>query len=189
MRSMEKSVKTVEQRRRDGLKDLGTNVLAAYRDSIRVTDVQASVDEVFDNTARIKIVASYTFDFDKAQMVRKTLSKYFETATDKEAGVTPYGTIYTHFGSCVAENCAIKTEAERFLKGSAVGLQASLLGEWELVVFMQGNYGFYDLKDGKATFLVDVPKNRIKGDPRPQVKAQIFDLEWCGSKGACFSVR
>ncbi len=189
MRSMEKSVKTVEQRRREGLKDLSANVLAAYRDSISVTDVQASVDEVFEDTVTIKVVANYAVDFDKAQMVRETLSKYFTTVTDKSAGVTPYGSIYTQFGSCVAENCAIKSEAEKFLKGSAVGLQASFMGEWELMVFMQGNYGIYDIKKGQVTFLIDVPKNKVKGDPKPQVKAQIFDLNWCGSKGPCYSVR
>jgi hypothetical protein len=181
--NLEKSVQTVDQRRKIALKDLTDNVLKAYRNAIRIDSVDTTVAEVFGNTARVKIVVDYSVDFEAAQAIRSTLSKYFVTATDREAGVEPYGMIYTHFDECVGSYCAVQKEMRKLLENSAVGVDASMLGEWDLSIMTNGS-GRFDLKSGTATYLIDVPKSKIKGNPKPVVKGQIYDVHYCSVRRA-----
>ncbi|MDT8925071.1 hypothetical protein RBE51_19975 [Pseudomonas taiwanensis] len=186
-KSLERSVKTVEQRRKEALADLNTHVLRAYRDAIQITSVDTDVAEVFDRTVRVRVVVTYAVDFERARQVRSTLSQYFTTNTDKEVGVEPYGMIYTNFDDCVGEFCAVKKETTRFLKNSGVGINVSFLSNWETGLLMNGS-GRYELKPGKFTFLIDVPKHKLKGDPKPVVKGQIYDVHYCDGNGGCDGV-
>lgn len=183
-KNLESSVKTVEQRRKTALRDLNVSVLQAYRDSIKIESVDTEIAEIFDKTARVRIVVAYSFDLDAAKGVRASLSQYFTTVTDKQAGVEPYGMIYTNFDNCIGTYCAVKKESTRFLKNSAVGINVSFLGQWEPGILMDGS-GRYELKPGRFTFLIDVPKSKIKGDPKPIVKGQIYDVTYCSGSGAC----
>ncbi|MNO05120.1 hypothetical protein D3C81_2263740 [compost metagenome] len=45
--------------------------------------------------------------------------------------------------------------------------------------------GRYELKPAKFTFLIDVPKSKIKGDPKPVVKGQIYDVHYCTGRSQC----
>lgn len=183
-KSLESSVQTVEQRRKSALQDLNVNVLQAYRDAIKIESVDTDIAEVFDKTARVRVVVGYSVDFDAARNVRSTLSKYFVTNSDKADGVEPYGMIYTQYNDCVGDYCAVKKETSKFLRNSAVGINVSFLGEWDLSTMMNGS-GRYDLKSGTATFLIDVPKSKIKGDRKPVVKGQIYDVHYCGGRSTC----
>lgn len=183
-KSLEKSVQTVEQRRKAALRDLNTNVLQAYRDAIKIESVETDIAEVFNRTARVRVVVAYSIDFEAAKGVRSTLDQYFVTNTDKGDGVEPYGMIYTRYNDCVGAYCAVKKQTSSYLRSSAVGINASFLGEWEPGILMDGG-GNYDLKSGKFTFLIDVPKSKIKGDPKPVVKAQIYNVHYCTGRGPC----
>lgn len=186
-KNLEKSVQTVEQRRKAALHDLNVNVLQAYRDAIKIESVETDIAEVFDRTARVRVKVDYSFDFTAAKGVRSALSKYFTTSTDKEWGVEPYGRIYTNFGDCVGAYCAVKTDTTRFLKNSAVGINVTFLGEWEPGLLMDGK-GRFELGSGRFTFLIDVPKSKIKGDPKPVVKGQIYDVHYCNGRKGCSGV-
>lgn len=192
MNSLEKTVMTVEQRRKAALHDLNVNVIQAYRDSIKINSIDTSIDEVFERTARVKVSVSYAIDFAAAKKVRASLSQYFRTNTDKEAGVEPYGMIYTALNDCVGQYCAVKSDTSKFLRNTAVGINVSLLGEWEPGILMDSS-GHYDLKPGRINFFVDVPKSKIKGDPKPKVKGQIYDVHYCDGSSPCsgvtFSIR
>lgn len=187
MNSLENSVKTVEQRRKVALHDLNVNVIQAYRDAIKIHSVETSISEVFGKTARVKVSVSYSIDFAAAKKVKASLSQYFRTGIDKADGVEPYGMIYTYFNDCIGQYCAIKTDTSQFLQGTAVGINVSMLGEWQPGILMSGS-GRYDLKPGRIDFLVDVPKSKIKGDPKPQVNGQIFDVHYCDGSSPCHGV-
>lgn len=187
MNSLEKSVMTVEQRRKAALHDLNVNVIQAYRDAIKINSVDTSIAEVFERTARVKVSVSYSIDFDAAKKVKASLSQYFRTGIDKADGVEPYGMIYTELNDCVGQYCAVKTDASKFLRSTAVGINVSILGEWQPGILMDGS-GRYDLKPGRINFLVDVPKSKIKGDPKPQVKSQIYDVHYCDGSSPCHGV-
>lgn len=182
--NLESSIQTVEKRRKAALRDLNINVLQAYRNAIQIDSVDTDIAEVFDRTARVRVVVSYSFSLEDAKGVRSSLGQYFSTNTDKEYGVEPYGMIYTNFNDCVGVACTIKKETSRFLKNSAVGINVSFLGQWQPGILMDGS-GRYDLKPGKFTFLIDVPKSKIKGDPKPVVKGQIYDVQYCNGQSAC----
>ncbi|ASJ88620.1 hypothetical protein [Pseudomonas aeruginosa] len=186
-KNLEASVKTVEQRREDGLRDLKENAIKAYRDAIKIDSVETDIAEVFDRTARVRVVVTYSFAFEEAKGVRSTIDKYFVTNTDKETGVEPYGMIYTRYQDCVAENCSISKEARRYLESTAVGINVSFLGEWQAGILASGS-GRFDLKPGKMTYLIDVPKSKIKGDPKPVVKGQIYNVHYCTGEGPCSGV-
>lgn len=187
-KSLETSVQTVEQRRRSAIKGLKVDVLQAYRDSMVIESVETRVGEVFDRTARVDVKVTYSFDFEKAKLARENLSKYFDTATDKRPGVEPYGMIYTNFPDCVGAYCTVKTEMTKYLKWSAVGVNVSFMGIPGVFVTTQGD-GMYDLKPGSVTIQFDVPKSKIKGDPKPVVKAQVFDIHFCPGDPDCSGYR
>lgn len=187
MSSLEKSVMTVEHRRKVALHDLSVNVIQAYRDAIKIHSVDTSIAEVFDRTARVKVSVSYSIDFSAAKKVKASLSQYFRTGIDKADGVEPYGMIYTYFNDCVGQYCSVESDISQFLQGTAVGINVSMLGEWQPGILMNGS-GRYDLKSGRFDFLVDVPKSKIKGDPKPQVKGQIYDVHYCGGSSPCNGV-
>lgn len=187
MNSLEKSVMTVEQRRKAALHDLNVNVIQTYRDAIKIHSVDTSIAEVFGKTARVKVSVSYSIDFAAAKKVKASLSQYFRTGIDKADGVEPYGMIYTYFNDCVGQYCAIKADTSQFLQGTAVGINVSMLGEWGPGILMDGS-GRYDLEPGRIDFLIDVPKSKIKGDPKPQVKGQIYDVHYCDGSSPCRGV-
>ncbi|KJZ47621.1 hypothetical protein [Pseudomonas fluorescens] len=188
VKGLQSSVETVEQRRASAIKDIYTNVLGTYRDSIKIDSVETQVAEVFNRTARIEVTVGYSFDFEKAKAFRANLSRYFGTNTDKEPGVEPYGMVYTNYLDCVGINCTVEKEISRYLKSSAVGIRVTFLG-------IPGTFpteefdGMYDLKPGKMTIQFDVPKSQIKGDPKPTIKAQIFDVHFCPDSPDCNGYR
>jgi len=187
-KSLEKSVQTVEQRRRLALKGLKIDVLQRYRDSLVIESVDTRVGEVFDRTARVEVKVSYSFDFEKAKVVRANLSQYFDTATDKQPGIEPFGMIYTNFPDCVGAYCTVKAEMTKYLKWSAVGVNVSFMGVPGVFVTARGD-GMFDLKPGSVTIQFDVPKSQIKGDPKPVVKAQVFDIHFCPNDPDCSGYR
>lgn len=187
-KSLEKSVQTVEQRRRSALNGLKVDVLQQYRDSLVIESVDTRVGEVFDRTARVEVKVSYSFDFDKAKLARENLSKYFSTSTDKERGVEPFGMIYTNFPDCVGAYCTVKAAMTKYLEWSAVGVNVSFMGIPGVFVTAPGD-GMYDLKPGSVTIQFDVPKSQIKGDPKPIVKAQVFDVHFCPGDPDCNGYR
>lgn len=187
MKGLEASVKTVDQRRRESIKDINVNVLQAYRDAIKIESVDTDIAEVFDRTAKVRVVVKYRVDFDETKAVRATLSKYFETATDKEFGVEPYGRIYPNYHSCVGAYCAVKQDTMKLLKNTAIGINASFLGEWEPGIITSAG-GNFELASGTLTFLIDVPKSKIKGNPKPVVKTQIYNAHFCNVGTGCTGV-
>lgn len=184
MKGLEASVQTIEQRRKASLRDMQINVLQAYRDAMVIDSVETRVGEVFDRTARIEVAIKYSFDFEKARAVRANLSKYFSTNTDKESGVEPYGRIYTNFDDCVGAYCAVKQEMKHFLQWSGVGINATFLGLRGTESTLDRS-GHFELHPGKVTFQFDVPKSKIKGDPKPVVTAQVFDFHFCPGDSEC----
>ncbi|MHD0644933.1 hypothetical protein ACYPKM_04860 [Pseudomonas aeruginosa] len=184
MKNLEGSIKTVEQRRKFAQNDINKNILQAFRDAIIFESVDTEIAEVFDTTARVKVVVHYSVDFEKAKAVRAKINDYYNTVTDRESGVEPYGMIYTNFNECQGVNCTVKTETTRQLKRSAVGMHVSFLGKWETGILTDGS-GRFELKPGSFTFTFDVPKSKIKGDPKPAVKGQIYDVHYCSGKSTC----
>lgn len=183
-KGLEKSVQTVEQRRKTALKDLKVSVLQGYRDSLQIESVETRVGEVFDRTVRVEVTVAYSFDFEKAKAARESLRKYFQTSTDKRPGVEPYGMIYADFPYCVDAYCTVNKEMTHYLQWSAVGVNVSFLGIPGVFVTSDMS-GHYDLKPGSVTLQFDVPKGKIKGDPKPVVTAQVFDVHFCPGDSDC----
>jgi hypothetical protein len=183
-KSLEQSVQTVDQRRRVALKDLNVSVLQKYRDALQIDSVDTRIGEVFDRTARVEVTVKYSFDFEKSKEARESLSKYFDTDTDKEPGVEPYGRIYTKFNQCVGAYCAVRQEMTKFLERSAVGIYVTFLGVPGVFVTTDSS-GHFELASDSVTIQFDVPKSSIKGDPKPKVTAQVFDSHFCPDENVC----
>lgn len=183
-KSLEKKAQTVDQRRKTALKDLNESVLKGYRDALIVESVDTSIGEVFDRTVRVDVKVAYAYDFEKMRAVKASLDKYFDTDTNKEPGVEPYGMIYINFNDCVGEYCAVQQEMKRLLEWTAVGVQVKFMGLTGTHV-TSDMLGHYDIKPGTVTLQFDVPKAKLKGDPKPVVTAQVFDSHFCPDDPDC----
>lgn len=179
MNSLQNSVQTVEQRQKAALKDLRDNVVIKYRDAIQIDSVETSVAEVFDKTARIAIKVKWHIERSDADALEATLGKYFMTST----GIS-YEYISANVDFCNHnEFCAVNKSLSRYMKGTAVGIDASFVGDWEPAILMDG-YGRFPIS-GSMTYSFNVPKHKVKGNPHPVVKAQIYDVIPCDPTTGC----
>lgn len=177
-KTLEQSVMTVDQRRKAAIKDIKVNVLQVYRDSLIINSVETKIGEIFDRTARVDVTVNYSFDFDKANIARINLSKYITTDTDKARGVEPYGMIYANVDDCVGINCTVNQQVKKLMKWSTVGVGVTFMGIPGVHPTMDMT-GHLNLKPGTVTIQFDVPKSKIKGDPKPVVTARVYDIHWC----------
>lgn len=179
MNSLQGSVQTVEKRQKAALEDLRENVIKRYRDAIQINQIETSVSEVFDKTVRIAVKVQWSIDMAEAEALKATLEKYFMTST----GIG-FEMISSQVDFCNHnEFCAVNRSLSRYMKKTAVGIDASLLGDWEPAILMDG-WGRFPL-GGTITYSFNVPKSKVKGNPQPLVKAQIYDVIPCDPSTGC----
>ena len=179
MNNLQSRVQTVEQRNAAALRDIRDNVIVRYRDSIKIDSITTDVAEVYERTAKISIRLYWHVEGADMDEIESVLSKYFATSTgiDKEA-------LFARVDQCNHnEFCAINKSLSKYMKGTAVGIDASFLGDWQPSILMDG-WGTFP-KGGSMTYSFTVAKKKIKGDPKPIVKAQIYDVIPCDPSTGC----
>lgn len=179
MNTLQNSVQTVEQRQKVALKDIRDHVIRKYRDAIEIDSVEASVSEVFDKTVRVAIKVKWHIDRANVDALEATLSKYFMTSTGINHEFISASVDFCNHN----EFCAVNKSLSRYMKSTAVGIDASFMGDWQPAILMDG-YGMFSL-GGSMTYSFDVPKSKVKGNPQPVVKAQIYDVIPCNPNTGC----
>lgn len=179
MNTLQNSVQTVEQRQKTALKDLRDNVVIKYRDAIQIDSVETNVAEVFDKTVRIAIKVRWHIEKSDADTLESTLSKYFMTSTGIDHEIISSSVDFCNHN----EFCTVNKSLSRYMKGTAVGIDASFMGDWEPSILMDG-WGRFPLS-GSMTYSFNVPKHKVKGNPQPVVKAQIYDVIPCDPSTGC----
>ncbi|WP_339506113.1 hypothetical protein [Pseudomonas sp. EA_15y_Pfl1_P102] len=176
---LQNSVKTVEDRQKSALKDIRENVIKRYRDAIQIYVVETKVSEVFEKTVEVSVSVRWKVDRSDAESIKTTLDKYFMTSSGIEFEMVSAQVDFCNHN----EFCAVNKSLSKYMKKTAVGIDASFLGDWEPAILMDG-WGRFPLS-GSMTYSFKVPKSKIKGNPQPVVKAQIYDVIACDPSTGC----
>lgn len=171
-KSLEESLHEAEKLRGDVFTDIGEGVIKTYKDSIRIDSVDATIVEVLDTRARVRVDVKFSVDVKTAEGIIPTLKKHFKTNTERAEGVETLGKISVDLSECKWYECT--HVGSRILRDSGVAVKVSFLGdEYFKLISEPGNF---ELDPGTLTFLTVVPKSKIKGDPKPVAQSEIVNV-------------